>query len=158
MSNETPQTKNQPSSQDKMKNKILIDFVQCFNEMGAQYWPESLDKIYAPEIVFEDPFHRFDNFEKLKAYFAKMNPNVKSMNFEVIRCIENQNTACIEWIMHLELKTPKNFKMQLPGSSVLEFNEKIHFHRDYFDAGQFLYEKIPGIGSLIRLIKKNFVK
>jgi hypothetical protein len=41
------------------------------------------------------------------------------------------------------------------GSSQIRFNHKVYFHRDYFDAGQMLYENLPIISSIIKFIKKQ---
>jgi hypothetical protein len=43
------------------------------------------------------------------------------------------------------------------GSSHLRFNavHQVIYHRDYWDAAEELYEKIPVLGSLMRLIKRK---
>jgi hypothetical protein len=43
--------------------------------------------------------------------------------------------------------------LSLPGASVIKFEERIHYHRDYFDVGAMLYERLPVVGGLIRSIK-----
>ena len=39
------------------------------------------------------------------------------------------------------------------GVSKLEFNEKIYKHQDFYDLGAMLYEHIPVLGSLVKIIK-----
>jgi hypothetical protein len=41
----------------------------------------------------------------------------------------------------------------VPGSTHIKYREKVHYHRDYFDAGALLYEQIPLVGFMIRAIK-----
>ncbi len=41
----------------------------------------------------------------------------------------------------------------VPGSTHLRFRDKVVYHRDYFDAGAMLYEQLPLIGMVIRIIK-----
>jgi hypothetical protein len=45
----------------------------------------------------------------------------------------------------------------VPGITHLKTNEEgqISYHRDYYDAGQMLYEQIPLIRNIIRLIKRR---
>ena len=43
------------------------------------------------------------------------------------------------------------------GSSHLRFDEAglVDYHRDYWDAAQELYEKIPGLASLMRWLRRQ---
>jgi len=44
---------------------------------------------------------------------------------------------------------------ELRGVSQLRFLEgsRVNYHRDYFDMGEFIYERVPVLGSAIRAIK-----
>ena len=44
------------------------------------------------------------------------------------------------------------------GISHLTFDEKtdlVIYHRDYFDMGAFIYEQVPVLGSIVRMIKRK---
>jgi hypothetical protein len=44
------------------------------------------------------------------------------------------------------------------GNSVIVFGGpegKAIYHRDYFDMGEFVYERIPVLGALVRYIKEQ---
>jgi hypothetical protein len=45
--------------------------------------------------------------------------------------------------------------IQLEGATKILFEDKIHYHKDYFDGGALLYEHIPLMGKLIKLIKRR---
>jgi hypothetical protein len=47
--------------------------------------------------------------------------------------------------------------LTIHGSSHLRFNvaHQVMYHRDYWDAAEELYEKIPVLGSLMRFIKRQ---
>jgi hypothetical protein len=47
----------------------------------------------------------------------------------------------------------KHNTVEVNGSSLIRFGEKIHFHRDYFDAGALIYERVPVLGKVIQSIK-----
>ena len=60
------------------------------------------------------------------------------------------------WTMDATLARPAGMKLSVAGSSLVRFTAdgKVRAHRDYFDAGEMLYEKVPGLGLLIRGIKR----
>jgi hypothetical protein len=43
--------------------------------------------------------------------------------------------------------------LTLPGATAVRFGERVHFHRDYFDLGAMIYERIPVLGGAVRAIK-----
>lgn len=57
--------------------------------------------------------------------------------------------------MHLRHKRIKRGReIMVDGISHLRVRDgKVCFHRDYFDAGQLLYENLPLVGRIIRFIK-----
>lgn len=115
---------------------------------------EKLDPVYADQIRFEDPLHVIEGKENLKAYFKDLNKNLVSGNFDFHTTRTIGNKVYTEWIMKIQLKRP-NKTIQLPGISILTFEEKITSQRDYFDAGAMIYEHIPIIGGIIRKVKKK---
>jgi hypothetical protein len=47
-------------------------------------------------------------------------------------------------------------EIQVEGISHLYIDcGKVNYHRDYFDAGQMLYENLPLLGGIIRKIKEH---
>jgi hypothetical protein len=61
------------------------------------------------------------------------------------------------WTMLLRHKAIKHGQLiRVEGSSYLKHrNGKVYYHRDYFDLGALVYENVPLIGSLIKLIKNR---
>jgi hypothetical protein len=50
-------------------------------------------------------------------------------------------------------KLNKGRIITIEGASLIRFNDKVYYHRDYFDGGQLLYEHIPVMGKLIQTLK-----
>ena len=45
--------------------------------------------------------------------------------------------------------------IRVEGASFLKVrNNRIYYHRDYFDLGAFVYENVPMLGSIIKRIKQ----
>ena len=55
------------------------------------------------------------------------------------------------------LAAASSFEQVIRGASHLKFDGegRIRYHRDYWDAAEELYEKLPVLGGLMRLLKKR---
>jgi limonene-1,2-epoxide hydrolase len=43
------------------------------------------------------------------------------------------------------------------GVSEIKFDERITYHRDYFDVGSMFYEQVPILKTIIQALKKRLV-
>ena len=90
-----------------------------------------------------------------------MYENLLHINFDIHRQLVDGDQVCLEWTMrYAHKKLNKGDAMTVHGMSWLRFTGqapdlKIIHHRDYFDAGQMLYEQLPILGSVIRILKKR---
>ena len=114
-----------------LNESTLDDIVSCYDE----------------NVFFKDPFNEFNGREKLKKLFLHMFITFKNPHFVFIDTIENSEGIFLTWDFNLSYKE-KLFKIH--GSSHLKLNddEKIVYHRDYWDVGEELLLKIPLIKSL----------
>lgn len=118
----------------------------------------SLADIYSVDIQFKDPLHAINGLPALTRYFEGMMGDLIECRFEFHHSIESAEPgeAILFWTMHYRHKKLANGKLlQLSGNSHLLYNDKVYYHRDYFDAGAMLYEQIPLLGFLIRKIKQR---
>ena len=121
-----------------------------FKEWVINLNESTLDEIvsfYDENVFFKDPFNEFNGREKLKKLFLHMFITFKNPHFVFIETIENSEGIFLTWDFNLSYKE-KLFKIH--GSSHLKLNdeEKIVYHRDYWDVGEELLSKIPLIKSL----------
>jgi hypothetical protein len=113
-----------------------------------------LDEVYAESVVFQDPLHRVEGLAELKRYFARMYQGVESIGFEFGEVLEAPGQAMLTWTMHMTHRRLRaGEKLALPGASHIRFGERVHYHRDYFDAGALLYERLPILGGVVRAIR-----
>jgi hypothetical protein len=136
---------------------IIEQFIRLYQDLDKSNI-DSIDSIYAPEIQFNDPFHQVDGLINLKAYFYQLYINVESIDFTFGESLSDNDNHFIQWTMtlkHPKLNGGKSFAVQ--GASLLKVNsdQQIIFHRDYFDAGVMLYEQLPILGGLVKLIKRR---
>ena len=128
-------------------------FQALFNALDAGNL-ERLGEVYAEHVLFEDPLHRVEGLPALTEYFRRMYRGVVEIRFDFDDVMENTEGAMLTWVMHMRhARLRPGELLSLPGASVIKFEERVHYHRDYFDVGAMLYERLPVIGGVIRKIK-----
>jgi hypothetical protein len=140
-----------------MSRELAERFLNTFNQLHEDNL-EPLHEIYADDIHFIDPIREVRGVEELKKVLKHQYSAVKVCVFENVEICADDNRAFVAWIMRVELE---NFRrgetLRVDGSSRLHFNDagKITFHQDYYDMGQFIYERVLGLGMVIRKIKQR---
>ena len=116
-----------------------------------------LGSVYAEDVVFEDSLHRIVGLQALFEYFEKMYENVESIDFDWQDAALNESGGFIRWMMKFRHpRLNKGRTIDVAGVSYVKTrNGKIIEHRDFFDAGEMLYERVPALGAVIRTLKKR---
>ncbi len=136
---------------------VLNRFFELFNEMGAGQ-PGNLADVYSEHASFTDPFVSLQGFHALTAYFTGAYENVIECRFRFDEAvIGSTDNVCIPWVMELRHKRIRRGGMiEVDGiSHLLIEDDRIVSHRDYFDAGQLLYEHLPVLGTAVRWLRKH---
>ena len=137
-------------------NALISDFLKLYNQLDKSNL-ELLNEVYSDNIIFEDPLHRIEGLPALTDYFANMYENLNQGQFEIHTSFEQENQASVYWVMtfsHKKIKQGQSLKVN--GNTYLEFdNGKVVYHRDYFDAGEMIYQHLPVFGTVINLIKRR---
>lgn len=144
--------------QGNASDQLVEQFIEIYQKLNKDNL-SLLGRVYADEICFIDPLHKIEGLTALTRYFAGLYQNVQQIHFEIKEVLKSDDHAAIFWQMHYS--HPKLNKGQLiavEGMSQLKFNQKIIYHRDYFDLGQMLYEHLPCMGSVVRLLKQRAAK
>ncbi len=132
---------------------VVHRFKRIYNQLDANSI-DLVEELYTPGIHFTDPVRDVHGIEELRSYFADLYGGVARCRFKFTGDVVTGNSASIQWIMVMRHKRfrPKDI-VRLPGVSIIEFGDRIHRHRDYFDLGELIYERVPVLGSVIRGIK-----
>jgi hypothetical protein len=131
--------------------------VQLFEEVFARLGPTTempIDELYDPEVEFMDPFHQIRGRNNLAAYFRRLNARAESVTFEFTDRVVEKDRAALSWVMTAHTKRPRQ-TIVLSGMSLLRYTDRIVSHRDYFDVGAMLYERLPVLGRVLRWIKRQ---
>lgn len=129
-------------------------FKALFNELDKGNL-NKLQGVYSEDIRFQDPFGQVTGLDGLTHYFAGAYKNVISCRFEFEPAVANGASVALPWVMKLRHKRIRGGReISVDGISHLEIADgRVSFHRDYFDAGQLLYENLPALGRVVRWIK-----
>ncbi|MGL6316330.1 nuclear transport factor 2 family protein [Vibrio sp. WXL103] len=132
-----------------------IDSVAAFYQQLDKSNLHTLPNIYHQDVVFEDPAHRMHGINSLEQYFISMYRSVNSCHFDIHTAEQVGDHGYIRWLMRLShAKLANGEPIEVEGITYVEFAEgKVIHHRDYFDLGAMLYEKLPVLGRLITAIK-----
>lgn len=137
-------------------HETLGCFRQLFNNLCAGNMAE-LSSVYSDHVRFTDPFCTVRGIDELTEYFTGAYANIISCSFDFGGPVINGENVCMPWVMHLQHKRLlKGKTVKVDGISQLVIREgRVISHRDYFDAGQLLYENLPVMGGVIRWIRNQ---
>ncbi|MBS1159502.1 MAG: nuclear transport factor 2 family protein [Proteobacteria bacterium] len=136
-----------------MKLDALIQFYNEFSPASVARFPE----FYSNDACFKDPFNEVRGIEAIQHIFTHMFTQVAEPRFVVTEQVVDANGAMLVWQFFFRMKLWREGKIQvIRGISHLKFDAagKVFYHRDYWDAAEELYEKLPLIGSIFRVLHK----
>jgi steroid Delta-isomerase len=122
--------------------------------------PASLDQVaelYTLDARFKDPFNEVQGPEAIRRIFEHMFESLDEPRFVVHEAIVQGRQAFLAWDFHFRMKRFDRAPQVIRGGShlVLAADGRISLHRDYWDAAEELYEKLPLVGGLMRWLKKR---
>ena len=140
----------------KITEPPLIErFKAIYQELSLEVLPQ-LDEVYSNHVQFADPVHQIDGVLALREYLADMLQNARSCRFQYHETAVIEGQAFIKWQMQVKHPRLKNGReIQVKGISEIRYNDKIYFHEDYYDVGAMLYENVPVLGGVVRLLKRR---
>ena len=117
-----------------------------------------IDAVYANDVWFKDPFNEVKGIAAVTRIFEHMFVQVGEPRFVILEGVEQGDAAFLTWEFRFRMKRFDTTTLQtVRGASHLKFasDGRINIHRDYWDAAEELYEKLPLVGSLMRWLKRQ---
>lgn len=131
--------------------------LQFFEQLKPQDLPR-LPELYAADARFKDPFNDVQGLAAIERIFAHMFDALDSPHFIVTERIEQGQQCFLVWDFRFRFRRFDTQSWQtVRGGTHLVFNSEglVTLHRDYWDAAEELYEKLPVVGSLMRWLKRR---
>jgi ketosteroid isomerase-like protein len=117
--------------------------------------------IYTTDAQFKDPFNDVQGVAAIEHIFAHMFASVEAPRFVITQCVQQGVQCFVTWDFLFALPRVAAGQTQtIRGASHLVMQEaagkwRVAMHRDYWDAAEELYEKLPVIGALMRWLKQR---
>lgn len=113
---------------------------------------------YAAQARFTDPFNDVVGVSAIARIFEHMFTTLRQPRFIVTGQVEQGNQCFLTWEFRFFFKTHRCHEEQvILGTSHLVWSGEglVVVHRDYWDAAQELYEKLPVLGSVMRWLRRR---
>lgn len=113
-----------------------------------------LGQLYAPDARFKDPFNEVVGIDAIRRIFEHMFTTTEAPRFVVTEAIEQGGQAMLGWEFRFALR---GRALTVRGVTHLRFDAdgRVALHRDYWDAAEELYEKLPLIGAMMRGLRRR---
>ncbi len=132
----------------------LVRFFERLTPADLAY----LGEYYAPDAHFKDPFNEVQGITAIRAVFEHMFVNLEEPRFVVKECVHQGRHCFLTWdfVFRFQRFHPQTVQT-IRGATHFEFDHRglVNRHRDYWDAAEELYEKLPVVGGLMRWLKQR---
>jgi hypothetical protein len=135
--------------------QALADLVQFFEHLTPDSVAQ-LSRHYATDVRFKDPFNEVQGLAQVEDIFRHMFVQLEQPRFVVRERVLQGQQAFLTWDFVFRFRRYDTTTLQtVRGATHLVFNDQglATLHRDYWDAAEELYEKLPVVGGLMRWLK-----
>ena len=140
-----------------MTNTKVDDIVRFFETLTPQS-VERFSEIYTEDARFKDPFNEVQGLPEISRIFRHMYVALLEPRFVITQRVQQGEHLLLTWDFHFKFTKFRPGQLQtIRGASHLQLaaDGRIAVHRDYWDAAEELYEKLPGVSVLMRWLKKR---
>jgi steroid delta-isomerase len=115
-----------------------------------------LHQVYSADAYFRDPFNEVRGPAAIERIFVHMFSQVDSPRFVILERAVDGDTAWLTWDLEYRAR-PGTPLRRIHGASQLQFDAdgRVRRHRDYWDAAGELYETLPLLGGVLRMLRKR---
>jgi hypothetical protein len=142
-----------------MNHRQSVDALIAFYEGLSLKTLETLPLYYAADACFKDPFNEVRGVASIQRIFTHMFRQIAEPRFVVHDRVVDEHGALLIWDLHYRPQSRRKSgdPQLIRGVSHLKFNaeHQVVWHRDYWDAAEELYSKLPVLGCVMRLLRRK---
>ncbi|KAB8063348.1 nuclear transport factor 2 family protein [Janthinobacterium violaceinigrum] len=144
------------SMQDAGQSEGALARLVAFYEQLSLESLAQLGAVYAPDARFKDPFNDVVGHAAILAIFEHMFVQVDAPRFVVLESLGQGEQAFLTWEFRFRMKRLVSGEQCIRGATHIRFDGqgRVAVHRDYWDAAEELYEKLPLLGPFMRLLRR----
>ncbi|WP_159911314.1 nuclear transport factor 2 family protein [Pantoea sp. 18069] len=111
--------------------------------------------LYSPQARFKDPFNEVQGRAAIGCVFQHMFDTLGAPRFIVGQAVSEGDAGFLTWEFLFE--RAGGARMCIRGATHLHFaaDGSVDLHRDYWDAAEELYAKLPVLGVVMRALQKK---
>ena len=118
---------------------------------------ERLAEIYTADASFKDPFNEVQGLPAIQQIFRHMFVALDGPHFVIRDVVVDGDQCFLSWDFLFRMRRFRRDEQCIRGGTHLRLaaDGRIAEHRDYWDAAEELYEKLPAVGALMRWLKRR---
>jgi limonene-1,2-epoxide hydrolase len=108
------------------------------------------------DAFFKDPFNEVTGVAGVRQVYAHMFDQLSEPSFSVLERWEHTRGATLAWELAFRRRR-EGAPVKIRGMTHLRFapDGRISYYRDYWDAAEELYAKLPVLGGLMRFLQRR---
>ena len=134
----------------------LARLVRFYESIDPATLQQQLASVYATDAHFKDPFNDVQGHAAIAHIFLHMFHQVNDPRFHVITGVQQDSDAFLTWEFRFRMKRYRTEEQCIRGATHIVFDDGglVTLHRDYWDAAEELYEKLPLLGAFMKMLKR----
>ena len=142
----------------------LDELIEAFETLTPQS-VSTLADFYATDARFKDPFNDVRGRAAIGRIFCHLFAQLEAPRFIVTGRYfgasepngESAREIMLRWELRFNSRTMGHGEQNIVGSTLLQFDDagQITLHRDYWDAAEELFSKLPVLGGLTRALRRQ---
>lgn len=141
-----------------MNARQATENLASFFEALSPQSVSQLHTVYDAHATFKDPFNEVQGLPEIERIFRHMYVALDQPHFVITGQLVDGAQAFLTWEFRFRFKRFDTVTLQtVRGASHVQFNDQglVTLHRDYWDAAEELYEKLPVLGGVMRWLKQR---
>jgi ketosteroid isomerase-like protein len=117
--------------------------------------------LYTADAQFKDPFNEVQGVPAIERIFRHMFEALESPRFVITQQVQQGDQCFVTWdFLFANPRMNHGATQTIRGATHFVLREesgawRVAVHRDYWDAAEELYEKLPVVGGLMRWLKNR---
>lgn len=134
-----------------------VDRIVSFFEQLTPQDLTQLPALYAEDAGFKDPFNDMRGIAAIERVFRHMFDTLADPRFVVHDAVVDGDQCFLTWDFLFRFRGRAPVQQTVRGATHLRFDAqgRIALHRDYWDAAEELYEKLPLLGAPMRWLRRR---
>jgi hypothetical protein len=145
---------------EMQRKETFARISELFSRMSVEKVQRLVRALYAPGAYLNDSLTVMVGAEAIEAYYVRSVGAARQIHFDFsdVAVSTDGPDYYVRWQMTLEKRfLGRGLPLRIPGVSHFRFDARgrILVHRDFWNTGTGLYERIPLLGWLIRRVRKR---